>query len=250
VTSHAYASSRTWTAPSGMTESFDRPSGNNNATGLSIEGNRVLQALAGATGAKTATAAAEADAGNTHILVLKPADVNLTISTPAGTVAGDVMIAAIGFNNAGAAVTPPSGGWTLVRRVNNASATSNALAVYRKTAVAGEPASQVFAVAGGTFLVGGIQSFSGVDTANPIDAENGQSTASATGHDTPSITTSTADSMLVTAVRMRMVHTSLIGTSTYQLNALGQRIRKSSRPAGTLKREVICLGDIPVAVVQ
>jgi uncharacterized protein RhaS with RHS repeats len=47
--------------------------------------------------------------------------------------------------------------------------------------------------------VGGIQSFSGVDPANPIDAESGQSTASGTNHDTPSITTSSANSMLVTA---------------------------------------------------
>jgi YD repeat-containing protein len=71
-------------------------------------------------------------------------------------------------------------------------------------------------------------------------------------------------------VRGRMVQaTSVIGTSTYQLNALGLRIRKSSSlgdtvfhydsggrliaetsPAGTLKREVIYLGDIPVGVVQ
>jgi hypothetical protein len=38
-----------------------------------------------------------------------------------------------------------------------------------------------------------------VDSANPIDAESGQSTASATAHDTPSITTGTANTMLVTA---------------------------------------------------
>jgi RHS repeat-associated protein len=181
-----------------MTESFDKPSGSNNATGLSIEGNRVLQAVAGATGVKTATAAGNADAGNTHILTLRPASVNLTISTPAGTAAGDVLIAAIGFNNATASVTPPSG-WTLVRRANNAATTSNALAVYRRTAVTGEPASHAFAIAGGAFLVGGIQGFSGVDTANPIDIENGQSTPSATAHDTPSVTTTTANTMLVTA---------------------------------------------------
>jgi RHS repeat-associated protein len=198
VTSHAFASSNSWTPPSGMTESFDKPSGSNNATGLSVEGNRVLQALAGATGAKTATAAGNADAGNTHILALRPASVSLSISTPTGTVAGDVMIAAIGFNNSSAAVTPPSG-WTLVRRLSNASTTSNGLAVYRRTAVTGEPASHSFAVAGGSFLVGGIQSFSGVDTANPIDIENGQSTASATAHDTPSVITSAANAMLVTA---------------------------------------------------
>jgi RHS repeat-associated protein len=198
VSSHAFASSRTWTPPSGMTESFDRPSGSNNATGLSIEGNRVLQPLAAATGAKTATAAGYADAGNAHLLALRPAKVNLTISTPAGTVSGDVLIAAVGFNNSGAAITPPSG-WTLVRRVNNSATTANGLAVYRRTGVAGEPASHAFAIAGGAFLVGGIQAFSGVDTANPIDVENGQSTVSGTNHDTPSVTTATANAMLVTA---------------------------------------------------
>jgi len=132
------------------------------------------------------------------LLALRPAKVNLTISTPAGTVSGDVLIAAIGFNNSGAAITPPSG-WTLVRRVNNSATTANALAVYRRRAVAGEPASHSFAIAGGAFLVGGIQAFSGVDTANPIDVENGQSTVSGTNHDTPSVTTATANAMLVTA---------------------------------------------------
>jgi RHS repeat-associated protein len=198
VTSHAFASSRTWTPPSGMTESFDRPSGSNNATGLSIEGNRVLQPLAAATGTKTATAAGYADAGNAHLLALRPAKVNLTISTPAGTVSGDMLIAAVGFNNSGAAITPPSG-WTLVRRMNNSATTANALAVYRRTAVTGEPASHAFAIAGGAFLVGGIQAFSGVDSANPIDVENGQTTVSGTNHDTPSVTTATANAMLVTA---------------------------------------------------
>src|SRR6185436_15891053 len=89
--------------------------------------------------------------------------------------------------------------WTLVRRMSNTSTTSNSLAVYRKTAATGEPASHTWGVAGGAFLVGGIQSFSGVDTANPIDAEGGQSTVSGTNHDTPSITTSTANTMLVTS---------------------------------------------------
>ena len=198
VTSHAFASSNSWTPPSGMTESFDKPSGANNATGLSIEGNRVLLAVAGASGAKTATAAGNADAGNAHILALNPVKTNLSISTPTGTATGDVMIAAIGFNNSSATITAPAG-WTLVRRTNNSSTTSNSLAAYRRTAVAGEPASHSFAVAGGNFLVGGIQSFSGVDTANPIDVENGQTTPSGTAHDTPNVTTTTANAMLVTS---------------------------------------------------
>jgi hypothetical protein len=183
VTSHAFASSSSWTPPSGMTESFDKANGSANATGLTVEGSRVLLAVAGASGTKTATAAANADAGNAHILALRPIATSLSIPTPTGRVAGDVMIAAIGFNNSSAAITPPAG-WTLVRRTDNSAATANSLAVYRRTAVTGEPSSHAFAVAGGNFLVGGIQSFSGVDTANPIDVENGQTTPSGTAHDT------------------------------------------------------------------
>jgi YD repeat-containing protein len=71
-------------------------------------------------------------------------------------------------------------------------------------------------------------------------------------------------------VRGRMVQaTSIVGPTSYQLNALGQRIRKTNSqadtvfhydtagrliaetsPAGALKRELIYLGDIPVGVVQ
>jgi RHS repeat-associated protein len=198
VTAHAFASAATWSPPAGMTESFDRPSGANNATGMAIEGNRVLQAVAGATGAKTATASANADAGNAHLLALKPLGVSLSIATPAGVQPNDVMIAAVGFNNASAGVTPPSG-WTLVRRMNNAAATSNALAVYRRSAQTGEPAAHAWTLAGGAFLVGGIQAFSGVDSANPVDVENGQTTPSATTHATPSVTTTLANTMVVTA---------------------------------------------------
>lgn len=70
--------------------------------------------------------------------------------------------------------------------------------------------------------------------------------------------------------RGRMVQaTSSLGTTSYQVNALGQRIRKTNTQgdtvfhydsrgrliaetdaAGALKREVIYLGDIPVGVIQ
>jgi YD repeat-containing protein len=71
-------------------------------------------------------------------------------------------------------------------------------------------------------------------------------------------------------MRRRMVQAiSTLGTTTYQINALGQRVRKTNTfgdrvfhydiggrliaetdPAGGLKRELIYLGDIPVGVVQ
>ena len=197
VASHTFASSQSWTPPTGMTESLEVKSGSNNATGLSIEASRVLQPLPGPTGTKTATAGGTADSGNAHILALRPRGALLTISKPAGTDWSDVLFAAIGFNNHTAAVSPPTG-WTLVRRINNLASTSNSLVIYRAPGSSGA-GSFSWTITGGTFIVGGIQAFSGVNQNSPIDAENGHTTASGTNHDTPSVTTTVANAMLVTS---------------------------------------------------
>lgn len=198
VTSHSYASSRTWTPPAGMTESFDQPSGADSINGQSIEGSYVVQSAAGATGVQTATAAGDADAGNAHILALRPASPGLTINKPSGTVASDVMIASIGVRPSSSTITPPAG-WTLLRRMDNTTGTTNSLAIYLKVAGGAEPASYTWAVGGFTDAVGGIQSFSGVDTASPIDVEDGQTTASSTSHATPSVIRTINGTMLVTS---------------------------------------------------
>jgi MSHA biogenesis protein MshQ len=200
VTSHTYSSNRTWTPPSGMTEAFDFALGTDPSTGQAIEGNYVRQSAAGSTGTKTATAAGDADVGNAHILALRPLTPGLTIPKPTGTVAGDFMVAAIGIQDDAATITPPSG-WTLVRRIDQATGTDNSLAVYTKAAGASEPASYTWGVSGSTYshAVGGIQSFSGVDTAAAVNLENGQATASSTSHATPDITPTVANTMLVTA---------------------------------------------------
>jgi len=144
---------------------------------------------------------------------------NLTINKPAGTAQNHVMVASIGFrvNSPGQystdiAVAAPAG-WTLVRRLDNLNSTGSGLAIYRKVAGASEPASYAWGfscinASGGNTCVtlgfnaaaGGITSFSGVDTATPIDVENGTSTAVAsTTLDTPSVTTTVANTMLVTS---------------------------------------------------
>ena len=83
-------------------------------------------------------------------------------------------------------------------------------------------------------------------------------------------TTADGNNTYVYDTRGRMVQaTSSLGATSYQINALGQRIRKTntlgdtvfhydtrgrliaeSDPGGALKREVFYLGDIPVAVFQ
>lgn len=183
-----------------MTESFDQRSAGASATGQSIEGNRVLQAAAGLTGVKTATAAGSADFGNTHILALRPQATNdLDVPTPAATAVGDVMIASIGFQPQTLTITPPAG-WTSIRRTANAAGTANGLETFRRTAVAGEPAVHRFAFSAvATAAVGGNQSFGGVDGAAPVNVENGQTTASALTHATPSVATTVANTMVVTA---------------------------------------------------
>lgn len=122
----------------------------------------------------------------------------LTIPVPAGTVAGDFMIASVGFRPNTLTATAPAG-WTLLRRTNNAAGSANSLAVYYRVAGGSEPASYNWTFsAGAAGAAGGIQSFAGVNVSDPIDVENGQTTASNTSHVAPSVTTTTANTMIVT----------------------------------------------------
>jgi RHS repeat-associated protein len=76
VTAHTFTTATTWSPPAGMTEGFDVANLSFPVDGgQSIEANWATQAAAGATGAKTATAAGTTnmqDWGNAHILALRP----------------------------------------------------------------------------------------------------------------------------------------------------------------------------------
>lgn len=199
VASYTFTSSATWVSASGMTEAVDVMSQAPGSRGQSLAAYYLEQGPIGATGAKTATASNDADSGSAHLLALRPApQFTLTINRPAGTLENDVMVASIGFRPETLVIVPPSG-WTLVRRIDNANPTQNGLAVYRKVAGASEPADYTWTAAPAGQLVGGILAFSGVDTASPVDVENGQNTLSGLTHATPSVTTTVANAMLVTS---------------------------------------------------
>ena len=122
---------------------------------------------------------------------------SLTVNKPAGTVNGDVMIAAIAVRPSTATITAPAG-WTLIRRTNQALTNDNAQATYRKVAGAAEPASYTWTFSASTGSAGGIMTFFGVNTASPVDVENGQATASGLTHTAPSVTTTKSYDMIVT----------------------------------------------------
>ena len=122
---------------------------------------------------------------------------SLTVNKPAGTVTGDVMIAAIAVRPNTATITAPAG-WTLIRRTNQAATNASSQATYRKVAAAGEPANYTWTFNTSTGSAGGIMTLFGVNTAAPVDIENGQVTASALTHAAPSVTTTKSYDMIVT----------------------------------------------------
>jgi hypothetical protein len=122
---------------------------------------------------------------------------SLTVSTPANTEAGDVLLAAVAIRPHTAAVTPPAG-WTLLRRQDNGATNANSLLVYWRVAAVGEPVGHTWTLSTSTGSAGGIASFRFVDSANPIDVEAAQVTAAGLLHAAPSVTSTGANGRLVT----------------------------------------------------
>lgn len=122
----------------------------------------------------------------------------LTIAVPAGTLAGDVMLAALTTSPETVPLTAPAG-WTLIQEVVQTAGTGSRVATYYRVATASEPASYTWTLSGGhNGAAGGIVSYSGVDPVSPIDVSAGTPTASSRFHTAPSLTTTVGGSMLVT----------------------------------------------------
>jgi hypothetical protein len=120
----------------------------------------------------------------------------ITVPIPPGTVAGDVLVASVGFGNSSAtalpAITAPSG-WTLVRRVDHG--TVNSLAIYWHAYAAGDlvPTWTAGQSVGGA---ASISAYSGVAAA-PMDVSAGKDAGSGSTFSTASVVTSAPDELLV-----------------------------------------------------
>jgi hypothetical protein len=145
-----------------------------------------------ATATATATVNPSGGGGTTGPITFRSASsgqnttsTSLTLPEPGGTMAGDVMVAAVGVRGSATVTAPP--GWSLVR-LDNANYVLQA--VYTRAVSTAEPASWTWTFSASVPAAGGILDYSGVNTATPVDVHAGLATTTATTAITaPSITT-------------------------------------------------------------
>jgi hypothetical protein len=119
---------------------------------------------------------------------------SVTLDRPPGTAAGDVMVAQVVVSDDDPFTAPA--GWTVVsdRAIGNTLRQS----VYVRAAGPTEPGSYTWRLNGYRRIAGGITTYSGVDTANPVDVVAASVTTTAsTAVPAPSVTTTVADAVLV-----------------------------------------------------
>jgi GT2 family glycosyltransferase len=219
------------TPPTGMTERYDISVGNTSVQ--TQESADAVQAVAGATGQRTAigSVAGNAAAGVAHIMALRPlttapsctitvtlkkttpitlrssttkalvGGTSLVMDTPAGLQQNDLMLVLIGWS-VGGSVTAPAG-WTLTSS-NGASSTS--LYSYRRFAGTSEPTNYTWTFSASATVAAWEGAYIGVDTTNPRDGI-GQGSANSTTHTAPAMTNATANDLILNAYSLNAVAT-------------------------------------------
>ncbi|HET6918373.1 MAG TPA: hypothetical protein VFI46_02790 [Jiangellaceae bacterium] len=117
----------------------------------------------------------------------------LTIPTPAGTTAGDLLVAAVDVRSTPTITGPP--GWTVVRTDTNASAMRQA--IYVKIATPTEPSSHAWSFSARNSAAGIIVAYQGTDPSTPVDASSGQPNPASTSITAPALSTTVPGALLV-----------------------------------------------------
>jgi hypothetical protein len=148
---------------------------------------------------------------------------SITINTPSGVTTNDVLIAQIGYHRDAtqASITAPSG-WTLAR-ADSWTGQMWTQSIYYHVVTGTEPAGYTWTVSVADQLAGTIVAYSGVDTANPINANAGQNNNQGTSISAPSVTPTSNNSVLLWFYGIKSV-----GTIT---PAAGQTTRASASTA-------------------
>src|SRR5262245_26055167 len=115
----------------------------------------------------------------------------LTLNRPVGAGAGHVLVATVAVRVPTAVTAPP--GWTSVLQTTcSSSSTHITQAVFVRAASVAEPVTYAFSTATATGAAGTVAAYSGVDSAQPVDAVGGQSSRNSKWVGAPSITTPVA----------------------------------------------------------
>jgi hypothetical protein len=119
---------------------------------------------------------------------------SVTVAKPAGTAAGDVLVARVA-NRGNVAATMSSAGWTRVGSTQSAALLKSVVLV--RVAGAGEPSSYTFDVSETSNLVASVTAYDNVDNAHPVDAFAGQVNGNLDLFHTPSVTSTVGNARVV-----------------------------------------------------
>src|SRR2546425_1180135 len=185
--------------PPGATGTVTGSCGNND---IGATAQLTLRSAAGASRTCTLTARLKLlttiQPGATTTAVLN-SGLSLSVNVPAGAATGDVLVATVGKTGSEFLGTPS--GWTRVQHVGDSSTMD--FGVFYHVAAGGDPSSYAFSWTGSTnrYAAGGMTAYSNVDNDNPVDLNGtwGSGASSVTSFPAPSITTTAANEMIVTA---------------------------------------------------
>lgn len=129
---------------------------------------------------------------------------NITVALPAGTAAGDLLVAHVSQRyDASFAVTAPSG-WTLAGSVDLGGGATVATWLWHRLATSSEPSSYTFSAGSKSLRHAAIVAYSGVDGTSPVNAYAGAGTTTAsTSLVAPSVTTTVSNAALLTFFAVR-----------------------------------------------
>ena len=120
---------------------------------------------------------------------------SITLKRPAGTAAGQVMLAAIVSNDDEPRFSAPVG-WAVVR--DDSIPDRLRQSVYVKVAGPAEPSSYTWKLSEWRRVAGGVTTYAGVDTARPVDAHGAAANpVNGTAVTAPAVATSAPDALLV-----------------------------------------------------
>ena len=134
---------------------------------------------------------------------------SLTVAKPAGTTAGDVLLATVSHQGgSGRSISPPAG-WTNIPGANASDGSNARIHAFYKVATGSEPASYVFTLTGGggMSIAGGVVALQGASTTSPINAAGAASTGGA------NVLQLTAPSITTTKPNTALVYSGAVNTS-------------------------------------